>query len=194
MHWLRRIEFCVSKTTSTSNVRLQITSNRTPLTRNRGGGGVVITTASNPWTDRRSRARVRILARRFFEFRAPKNRLQGFTSVENRFKNHAKSIWKSIDFGIVFVAFTFGVLIFSYQKVRQLYVRIPESQIEVSKFTDRKNDQNQRKYIFYFSSLRGRGKSSAMISEVKWTHFLISSNYFQGKNASARVPLDCPSV
>ena len=40
--------FCVSKMTSTSNVRLQITSNRPRLTRNRGGGGVVITTASNP--------------------------------------------------------------------------------------------------------------------------------------------------
>ena len=36
-----------------------------------------------------------------------------------------------------------------------------------------KNDQNERKFLFYFSELRGRGKSSAMISEVKLTHFLI---------------------
>ena len=36
-----------------------------------------------------------------------------------------------------------------------------------------KNDQNQRKSLFYFSELRGRGKSSAKISEVKLTHFLI---------------------
>ena len=51
--------------------------------------------------------------------------------------------WKSIDFGIVFVAFTFGVLIFSYQKVRQLYVRIPESQIEVPKILKSEgNNQN----------------------------------------------------
>ena len=68
-YWILRI-----KNASISNVRLQITANRTPLTRNRGGGGMVITTASNPWRDRRSRARVRILARRFSEFRAAKNR------------------------------------------------------------------------------------------------------------------------
>ena len=37
-----------SQKRSKPNVRLQITSNRTPLTRNRGGGGVVMTTASNP--------------------------------------------------------------------------------------------------------------------------------------------------
>ena len=75
---------------------------------------------------------------------------------------------------MVFVAITFGVLIFSYQKLRQLHVRISESQIEVPKILKiGQNDQNQRKFLFYFSSLRGRGKSSAMISEVKLTHFLI---------------------
>ena len=36
-----------------------------------------------------------------------------------------------------------------------------------------KNDQNQRKFIFYFSELRGRGKSSARISKVKLTHLHI---------------------
>ena len=36
-----------------------------------------------------------------------------------------------------------------------------------------KNDQNQRKFIFYFSELRGRGKSSARISKVKSTHLRI---------------------
>ena len=36
-----------------------------------------------------------------------------------------------------------------------------------------KNDQNQRKSIFYFSELRGRGKSSARISKVKLTHLRI---------------------
>ena len=36
-----------------------------------------------------------------------------------------------------------------------------------------KNDQNQRKSIFYFSELRGRGKSSARISKVKLTHLHI---------------------
>ena len=67
---------------------------------------------------------------------------------------------KSIDFGIVFVAFTFGVLIFSYEKLHQLHVRISESQIEVPKILKiGQNDQNQRKFLFYFSSLRGRGKS-----------------------------------
>ena len=44
------------------------------------------------------------------------------------------------------------------------------------------NDQNQRKSLFYFSALRGRGKSSAMISEVKLTHFLKDST--NEKNAS----------
>ena len=162
--YLRRIEFCVSKTTSTSNVRLQIPANHTPLTRNRGGGGVVITTASNPWKDRRSRARVRILARRFSEFRAPKNRLHALTS--NPVKNDPKSTdfdrksslsacslmhlpsacrffvyeyrlefwWKIINFGTVFDGSTFGVSIFSYQKRRQHYWRCWESQIEYPKF------------------------------------------------------------
>ena len=36
-----------------------------------------------------------------------------------------------------------------------------------------KNDQNQRKSIFYFSELRGRGKSSARISKVKSTYLRI---------------------
>ena len=36
-----------------------------------------------------------------------------------------------------------------------------------------KNDQNQRKSIFYFSELRGRGKSSAMKSKVKLTYLRI---------------------
>ena len=63
---------------------------------------------------------------------------------------------------------------FSYQELRQLHVWIWESQIEVPKILKiEQNDQNERKFLFYFSSLRGRGKSSAMISEVKLTHFLI---------------------
>ena len=75
---------------------------------------------------------------------------------------------------MVFGVLTSGVLIFSYQKRRQFHVRIWESQIEVPKILKiEQNDQNQRKFLFYFSSLRGRGKSSAMISEVKLTHFLI---------------------
>ena len=36
-----------------------------------------------------------------------------------------------------------------------------------------KNNQNQRNSIFYFSELRGRGKSSARISKVKSTHLRI---------------------
>ena len=44
------------------------------------------------------------------------------------------------------------------------------------------NDQNERKFLFYFSSLRGRGKSSAMISEVKLTHFLISFFFSESQN------------
>ena len=80
---------------------------------------------------------------------------------------------------MVFVALTFGVLIFSYRKQRQLHVRISESQIEVPKILEiEQNDQNERKFLFYFSSLRGRGKSSAMISEVKLTHFLILFFFF----------------
>ena len=142
--------------------------------------------------------------------------------------------WKAIDFGMVFIALTFGVLIFSYQKLygyrlgfrwkiinfdqvfdaftfavstrqrpaadhrdvdplnpqarlwssgsttcespwkdsrSRAWVRIPRAAL----FRDlimrlrkswkiEKNDQNQRKSIFYFSELRGRGKSSARIS------------------------------
>ena len=75
---------------------------------------------------------------------------------------------------LVIKVITFGVLIFSYQKQRQLHVRISEPQIEVPKILRiEQNDQNQRKSLFYFSALRGRGKSSAMISEVELTHFLI---------------------
>ena len=45
-----------------------------------------------------------------------------------------------------------------------------------------KNDQNERKFLFYFSELRGRGKSSAMISEVKLTHFLILFFFSEPQN------------
>ena len=72
-----------------------------------------------------------------------------------------------------FCCFYLRRAVFSYQKQRQLHVRIWGSQIEVPKILKiEQNDQNERKFLFYFSSLRGRGKSSAMISEVKLTHFL----------------------
>ena len=47
-----------------------------------------------------------------------------------------------------------------------------------------KNDQNQRKSIFYFSELRGRGKSSARISKVKSTYLRILF-FFSGSQNEA---------
>ena len=98
--------------------------------------------------------------------------------------------WKSIDFGIVFVAFTFGVLIFSYQELRQLHV----CRSLIMRFRRfwriEENDQNQRKSLFYFSELRGRGKSSARISKVKSTYlrilFFLRSLKMRLRHASSR--------
>ena len=118
--------------------------------------------------------------------------------------------WKIINFNEVFDAFTFGVSTRTrpaahHRDVDPLnpqarlwssgsttcespwkdsrsraWVRIPRAAL----FRDlimrlrkswkiEKNDQNQRKFIFYFSELRGRGKSSARISKVKLTHLHI---------------------
>ena len=118
--------------------------------------------------------------------------------------------WKIINFNEVFDAFTFGVSTRTrpaahHRDVDPLnpqarlwssgsttcespwkdsrsraWVRIPRAAL----FRDlimrlrkcwkiEKNDQNQRKSIFYFSELRGRGKSSARISKVKSTYLRI---------------------
>ena len=113
---------------------------------------------------------------RFFEFRAPKNQLQGFTSVGNRVKNHAKSIgilMKKHRFWHCFCCFYLRRVDFSVSKTTSTSC-MSAPHHEVPKILRiEQNDQNQRKSLFYFSALRGRGKSSAMISEIELTHFLI---------------------
>ena len=79
--------------------------------------------------------------------------------------------WKIFNFCVFFDAFTVGVSTFSCQKRRQIH--FGNLKMRFRNLSDRKNYQNERKYIFYFSSLRGRGKSSSIVSEVKLTHFLI---------------------
>ena len=72
-------------------VRLDIASMWPPLTRNRGCGEVVTTTVSSPEKDNRSRAWVRIHARRFFGKRTSKNARIAIAMHQKPSKNGSKS-------------------------------------------------------------------------------------------------------
>ena len=120
--YLQRVDFFVSKTTSTlptvqkpseksskPNVRLQITSNRTPLTRNRGGGGVVMTTASTREKIIKSREGSNP---REALFRISISEKSSTRSYKRRKPEISRFQQKVINFGVLFDAFTSGVSIF----------------------------------------------------------------------------------